>query len=93
MSDTGSPAARAQSVQALFSAGRLTTIPRRPARREQLLAHLAEALFTPGRAYSEFEVNNALRSVYDDCVALRRYLVEAGHLTRTPDGRTYHRAA
>lgn len=93
MAESDNPSSRTQDVQALFSHGRLTAIPRRPARREQLLAHLAETLFTPERAYSEFEVNNALRSVYDDCVALRRYLISAGHLTRTPDGRTYHRAA
>ncbi len=92
MADSENPADHARSVQALFTDGRLTAIPRRPARRGQLLAHLAETLFVTGRAYSEFEVNNALRSVHDDCVALRRYLVEAGLLTRTADGRTYHRA-
>ncbi|MFF8383600.1 DUF2087 domain-containing protein [Streptomyces kanasensis] len=81
-------------VSALFDgSGRLTAIPRRPARREQLLAHLTETLFEEGRPYSEPEVNEALRTVHDDCSALRRYLVVAGHLSRTRDGRTYHRAA
>jgi hypothetical protein len=80
-------------VAALFSRGRLTAIPRKTARREQLLRHLAKTLFKPGRAYSEHEVNEALRTVHDDCSSLRRYLVEAGLLIRPADGSSYRRAA
>ncbi|WP_406201704.1 DUF2087 domain-containing protein [Kitasatospora sp. NBC_01560] len=84
----------APGVLALFSAeGRLPTIPRRAARREQLLTHLADTLFEPGRTYSEHEVNDVLRTVHDDYPALRRFLVEGGHLTRPRDGSSYHRAA
>ncbi|GGQ15852.1 DUF2087 domain-containing protein [Streptomyces roseolilacinus] len=82
------------SVSALFDGeGRLTTVPRRPARREQLLAHLAQTLFEQGRTYTEPEVNEALRTVHPDCSALRRYLVTSGHLTRTRDGGAYHRSS
>ncbi|MDH6109964.1 hypothetical protein P3T36_005134 [Kitasatospora sp. MAP12-15] len=82
------------SVAGLFSAaGRLSAIPRKSARREQLLTHLAETLFEPGRTYGEAEVNDALRTVHDDCSALRRYLVEAGKLSRTRDGSSYQRVA
>ncbi|WNI20612.1 DUF2087 domain-containing protein [Streptomyces sp. ITFR-16] len=80
-------------VEALFSRGRLTAIPRRTARREQLLVHLTETLFRPDRTYTEHEVNEALRTVHDDCAALRRYLVVGGLLTRTKDGVTYRRSA
>nr|WSW64890.1 DUF2087 domain-containing protein [Streptomyces sp. NBC_00995] len=80
-------------VAALFSQGRLTAIPRRTARREQLLEHLALTLFEPDRAYTEREVNDALRTVHEDCAALRRYLVVGGRLTRTKDGVTYRRPA
>ncbi|WP_329488630.1 DUF2087 domain-containing protein [Kitasatospora sp. NBC_01246] len=81
-------------VRSLFSGdGRLTTIPRKAARREQLLAHLAGTLFEPGRSYSEREVNETLRAVHDDYPALRRFLVEAGHLARPQDGSSYRRAA
>lgn len=82
----------AHSVTALFSRGRLTAIPRRAARREQLLAHLAETLFEREREYGEREVNDLLLTVHEDFSALRRYLVEAGWLTRTADGSTYWRA-
>lgn len=78
-------------VADLFSHGRLIAVPRRRARREQVLRHLAVTLFDPDRAYAEPEVNDALRTVHDDFPALRRYLVENGHLTRTPDGGVYYR--
>ncbi len=79
-------------VAELFSAdGRLLAIPRRPARRAALLAHLADTLFTPGRVYREAEVNEALKTVHDDYPALRRHLVVAGLLARTKDGAAYHR--
>ncbi|MCX4728749.1 DUF2087 domain-containing protein [Streptomyces sp. NBC_01020] len=78
-------------VMSLFSRGRLTAIPRKAARREQLLGHLAETLFERDREYTEPEVNDALRTVHDDCAALRRYLVVAGLLTRSRDGSAYRR--
>lgn len=76
-------------VAALFSQGRLTAIPRKTARREQLLEHLAHTLFRPDRTYTEREVNDALLTVHEDCAALRRYLVIGGKLARTKDGVTY----
>ncbi|MFE5809248.1 DUF2087 domain-containing protein [Streptomyces sp. NPDC056491] len=81
-----------RDVADLFSGGRLLAIPRRTARREQLLVHLAETLFAVDRDYTEPEVNEALRTVHEDCAALRRYLVTSGLLTRTRDGRTYRRS-
>ncbi|MCM2579831.1 DUF2087 domain-containing protein [Streptomyces meridianus] len=81
-----------QDVSALFSRGRLTVLPRRTARREQLLTHLAETLFERNRDYSEREVNEALLTVHDDCSSLRRYLVSGGRLTRARDGSVYRRA-
>ncbi|NJP68522.1 DUF2087 domain-containing protein [Streptomyces spiramenti] len=77
----------------LFVSGRLVAIPRRAARREQLLEHLARTLFEPGRSYTEPEVNEALCAVHEDFSALRRHLVESGRLTRTRDGGSYRRAA
>ncbi|GAA2998176.1 hypothetical protein GCM10020229_08200 [Kitasatospora albolonga] len=82
------------SVAALFAAdGRLVSIPRKAARREQLLDHLAGTLFEPGTAYTEKQVNEALSTVHEDFPALRRYLVESSRLTRTRDGSSYRRTA
>lgn len=80
-----------KGVEALFSQGRLTVIPRKAARREQLLAHLAETLFEPDRDYSERDVNKALLTVHEDCSALRRYLIVDGRLERSRDGSVYRR--
>jgi hypothetical protein len=73
----------------LFRDGRLTEIPVRPAGRLALLAHLTERAFEPGISCSEPEVNIALKQYWDDCAALRRYLVENGFLTRSADGTSY----
>lgn len=81
-----------RDVSDLFSAGRIKAIPRKATRREQLLVHLAETLFAPDRDYTEPEVNDALRTVHEDCSALRRYLITSGLLTRTRDGSSYRRA-
>ncbi|MFB6875354.1 DUF2087 domain-containing protein [Streptomyces sp. NPDC056323] len=89
MSDNGTSGSR--QVEALFSHGRLTAIPRKAARREQLLVHLFETLFERDRSYTEREVNEALLTVHDDCSALRRYLVVAGLLVRPKDGSSYRR--
>ncbi|MBB5933225.1 DUF2087 domain-containing protein [Streptomyces zagrosensis] len=75
----------------LLSQGRLTAIPRKTVRREQLLRHLTETLFERARSYTEPEVNEALRTVHDDCSALRRYLVTDGWLERARDGSNYRR--
>lgn len=81
-----------RGVADLFTVGgRLTVIPRKPARREQLLVHLTETLFAVDRDYTEPEVNELLLTVHEDCAALRRYLVIAGHLSRTRDGSGYRR--
>jgi len=81
------------TLAAFFTEGRLTSIPRKPARRTALLDHLARSLFEPDRSYSEREVNEALLTVHADTSMLRRYLIEAQLLTRTRDGSSYRRAA
>lgn len=83
--------ATAHDVTALFAGGRLIAIPRKRARRQQLLEYLVRRLFDPDVAYSEPEVNEALLTVHDDCAALRRYLVEERLLTRSRDGGVYYR--
>ncbi|MER6188488.1 DUF2087 domain-containing protein [Streptomyces cyaneofuscatus] len=85
------PVRRTHQVSALFTHGRLVTIPRKQARLEQLLVHLAETLFERDRSYTEQEVNEALLTVHEDCSALRRHLVVAGLLVRPRDGSSYRR--
>jgi hypothetical protein len=61
--------------------GRIRSLPARDAKRRLALEWVA-ARFEPGREYSEKQVNGLLLELYDDYVTLRRYLVDAGLLTR-----------
>ena len=75
----------AVSKETVFSAfvkdGRITAMPAKHAKRLVLLDHVA-GLFDIGVHYSELEVNSILRAVFDDYVALRRYLIDEGFLDR-----------
>ncbi len=72
-------------TQKLFRAfvrdGRVVSLPAKWSRRVILLEHIAQ-LFEPGIRYDELTVNRILMAVYDDHIALRRYLVEAQLLDR-----------
>jgi hypothetical protein len=50
-----------------------------------LLDRVAQA-FEPGRRYNEAAVNEILKTLYDDHVTPRRYLVDEELMSRTPDG-------
>jgi hypothetical protein len=61
--------------------GRITTMPAKRSKRLVLLDHVARQ-FEVGVHYPEQEVNRILRAVFDDYVALRRYLIDEGFLDR-----------
>ena len=70
-----------------FVAGRrLVSLPAQSARRSQVLAHVATTTFAPGQQYAETAVDERLKAWCAggavDHAALRRYLVEGGHLVR-----------
>lgn len=75
----------AQTEDAVFTAfmkdGRITAMPAKRSKRLVLLDYVA-GLFDVGVRYTELEVNSRLRPVFDDYVALRRYLVDEGFLAR-----------
>lgn len=66
---------------AFMKDGRITTMPAKRSKRLLVLDYAA-ALFEVGVHYSELELNGILRPVFDDYVALRRYLVDEGFLDR-----------
>ncbi len=45
--------------------------------------------FEEGKNYNEKEINEVLKTIYDDYVTLRRYLIEYGFLGRKDDGSAY----
>lgn len=67
---------------------RLEHFPRKEKKKLIVLAEIARR-FEAGREYTEKEVNEVLRAVFDDYVTLRRYLIEYAFLARTRDGARY----
>ncbi len=53
-----------------------------------ILGKIAEQ-FEYGKKYSECEVNEILKPIYDDYMTVRRYLIMYGFMERTRDGRQY----
>ena len=78
-------------IRAFVKDGRLVSIPAKPSKRELLLPWLLDQCFPEDRDYEEKEINQRLALMYPDVSALRRYLVDAGLMTR--DQGIYRRAA
>lgn len=64
-----------------FKGARLETMPAKGPDRLAVLAYIAER-FDSGRDYDERDVNRVLGAIDNDFATLRRYLVDAGLLTR-----------
>ena len=69
-------------LRGFFARGRLTHVPAAHAKRMVVLDYLAQS-FEPGVQYEEAKVNRILGKFHDDYAALRRYLVDAGYLSRS----------
>ena len=80
-----------QILQTYFASEAPLILKQFPAREKKKLAVLRRIsqCFTPGQRYTEPEINEILRGIYDDFPLLRRYLIEYGFLKRTRDCRTY----
>ncbi len=84
--------ARAKTVAPFLTPeGKLTKIPERRGKREEVLRELVKG-FEPARTYPEREVNEILRRAHDDVAWLRRELVSMKLLVRTRKG-IYKRAS
>jgi hypothetical protein len=73
------------AVRTFIKDGRLTALPAQASRRQMIFEHIVRS-FEPGRTHTEAEVNTILRAWTEggacDHVTLRRYLVDAGLLSR-----------
>jgi hypothetical protein len=86
-----------RALKRMFSNGKLTALPKRPAD-QALLATLAAARFDSQGSYKESEVNDRLGAWLEtvsepygiDYAMLRRLLVDSRLLMRTASGSTYH---
>jgi hypothetical protein len=77
-------------VAALFSRGKLSSMPRAGRLRTELFESLAKR-FEHGRTYSESDIRRELEPVYDHA-ELRRYLLDEGLIERDSHG-SYWRPA
>lgn len=58
-------------------------------KRKYMLLTIIAPCFDAVKQYTESEVNDLLKPIYHDFATLRRYLIDYGFLTRTPDCKTY----
>ena len=72
----------AKVLQGFFDDGRLVTIPAKQQKRLVVLRYLRDRVFMEDRPYPEAEVNQRLALFNRDVAALRRYMVDAGLVTR-----------
>lgn len=68
---------------------RLSLLPKKEKKKLIILKYIREQYFIEGLEYTEKEINQILRSVYDDFVTLRRDLIDYKFLKRNDDGSSY----
>lgn len=73
----------AKVLRGFFEDGRLVTIPAKQQKRLVVLRYLRDRVFIEDRPYPEAEVNQRLALFNRDVAALRRYMVDAGLVTRS----------
>ena len=66
----------------------LGQFPPKEKRKIIVLARIAQE-FDKSKKYSEKEVNEILKAIFDDFATIRRYLIEYGFMKRTNDGAQY----
>ena len=75
------PAETERVLRTFVRDGRIVSMPAKWSRKVALMDAVAQS-FEPGVVYDERQVNEILQDWYDDHVTLRRYLVDAGMLSR-----------
>ena len=73
----------------LTPSGRLIGLPSKPSERFELLRLLSSRVLRSGEVVTEKELNARLAAFDDDVATLRRLMVEAELLERTPPGTEY----
>jgi DNA-binding transcriptional ArsR family regulator len=85
------PAFEAKVLRSFFEGGRLVSIPAHEKKRLVVLEYLRDRCFSEDQVYAEKQVNECLALYHADVASLRRYMVDAGLMTR--HGGKYRRPA
>ncbi|WP_417220682.1 YbaK/EbsC family protein [Arthrobacter sp.] len=91
-SATARPSSGEEVVDRFVRDGRIHTFPAKPAQRAQLLDWAARRALSLRDVLTEPEITGRLGQLTDDPAALRRYLVDANLVSRSPDGSAYRLA-
>lgn len=83
------PAYEAKVLRAFIRKNRLVSLPARERKRRVILRFLVDQVFPDFEPADERDVNMRIALWHPDVAALRRYLVDAGLVSRT--GMTYRR--
>lgn len=87
---TEDPAYEEKVLRSFVRGGRLVRVPARERKKRVILRWLLDTVFPDEQPVDERDVNMRLALVYPDVSSLRRYLVDAGLVTR--DRMVYRRA-
>lgn len=80
-----------QVLETMFSSQsplKLKTFPSKEKKKIVVLKRIAEQ-FEKNKRYSEKEVNEVIKGIFDDFATIRRYLIEYGFMERTNDCKEY----
>jgi hypothetical protein len=86
---TDDPAFEARVLRAFIKGDRLVSLPARARKKQVVLRFLVTRVLSDDEAVEEPELNRRLATWHPDFAALRRYLVEAGLVSRS--GMSYRR--
>lgn len=90
--DADRPARATGAERFLGPDGRIRQYPSRAADRAALLGLVADRVLAADEVLSERELGERLAALTSDVALLRRRLVDAGLVARTPDGSAYRRS-
>lgn len=85
------PAETRQGIDRWLREGRIDSYPAKPAQRFELLEWVVGRALSTTEELDEKSLGERLAVFSDDVATLRRYLVDAGLLTRGDDGSRYRR--
>jgi len=69
---------------------KIRVFPVKEEKRKALLPRFAD-LFEPNKEYTEIQVKEIIKTIYEDDAIIRRYLVDYEYLGRTTDGSNYYK--
>ena len=69
---------------------KLRIFPAKEEKRKLLLPRFAN-LFEPNKEYTEIQVKEIIKTIYEDDAMIRRYLVDYEYLIRSNDGSKYYK--